>query len=1672
MADATLTLSAMFERQTRSTPDATAVIVGNDSISYRELNARANRLARALIGRGAGPEQYVALLVPHSMEQLVCALAVLKTGAAYLPVDLDYPAERASYMLRAVRPVVVLTGADGVGQVDPAGAPVMTVGSPANFAAHDHDSNDVTDEERLTPLSSAHAAYAIFTSGSTGQPKGVIVEHSSVAVYLTWCHETYGSVTGEALLHSPLSFDLTVTGFLGPLTSGGAVRVLGLDEEDKARTGLAKPTFVKATPSHLSLLLELPPVFSPSSQLVLGGESLIGELLDVWRERNPAVAVVNEYGPTETTVGCTSWSIEPGAAIAPGVLPIGKPITGTRVFVLDAGLRLVPEGVVGELYIAGAPVARGYAARPDLTAERFVACPFAQPGERMYRTGDLVRWNSDGDLEFAGRVDDQVKIRGFRIEPGDIEQTLSAVTGVRQAVVVVREDRPGDKRLVAYFVPDGTAEVAESELVDVATSRLPGYMVPAAFVRLDILPLTRNGKLDRAALPAPEKAGSRGSGPRSPRDEVLCSLFANVLGADHVGIDDNFFELGGHSLLVAKLVAKIRTELAVELSIRDVFDRPTVQGLGGLFADGDNSWPPLRPMTRPDRIPLSFAQFRLWFLDRYGDAGSAYHVSLVWTLSGPVDEPALSAALHDVVSRHETLRTVFVEVDGEPEQRVLEPAEILQPARLVDAADVESAVEAVVTRPFNLATEPPARAELLLTGHGDRVLVLAMHHIASDGWSTRSLVLDLAEAYRSRLERHPPAWTPLPVQYADYSLWQRQTMGSADDPASLLSSQIAFWRKALAGMPQQTALPLDRPRPAVPSYRGETVDFLLPPDLHRATLALASSTGCTLFMVLQAAVAVTLQACGAGDDIPLGTVVAGRADESLDELVGFFVNTLILRTDLSGDPTFRQLLDRVRKIALEAYAHQDTPFERLVEVLNPERSAAYHPLFQVLIALDDGFGRQPLRLPGVKVEKWPESVDTAKFDLSVDFEVSRNSSGEPQELRVILEYAEDLFDRGTVVAMGDRLQRVLGQATTDIDRRLSDFDLLVRDERRHLLTEWNGPDRSYEELALFEIVRRIAKDQPDAVAVSDTRGDLTYRELVEYAGQVACAAQGAGAGPDAVMGIVSDRSPLFVAAALGLLASGSAYMPIDVGTPAARAGQMLSDAGAECLFFAPELRAHAERVVDATDHKVQLLQLDEAQAKDTWQVPDALPHPGQLAYVVFTSGSTGRPKGVLVPHQGLANHLAAVVELYNLDEHDTMAFNAPLTFDVSIWQTLTMLVAGGRVHVVDEPTSRDPVAMVHCLADHGVTLVQIVPTMLGGILDALDAGEITSESVRGLRLMLVHGEELPADLLARWFRSFPDIPLVNVYGPAECSDDVTISVMEENPLGRSVRAPIGSPLSNVGVYVLDGGLRLVPVGVVGELYVSGAGVGRGYIGRAALTAERFVACPFGGSGARMYRTGDLVRWTADGVLEFVGRSDDQVKIRGFRIEPGEIEQVLRGVPGVQQAVVVVREDRPGDQRLVAYYARDVGSDVDEAELQAAATSVLPGHMVPSVFVLLEEIPLNSNEKVDRTALPAPAATGREGRAPRSSREEVLCELFADVLGLERVGIDDGFFELGGHSLLATKLLARIRSSLRAEASMRDLFDAPTVARLSEALEVSRNPARPALRRRTIEGVLQ
>ncbi len=2064
------TIADLLAAQAERTPDALALVFGQEQLTYAELDARINRMARLLLSKGAAPEQVIALGLPRSIDMVVALFAVLRTGAAYLPLELDHPVDRLAMMLEDAGPLCLVSTKDVSARL-PEGTPRVLVDEHEDRAFGD---GPISDTER--PLFARgradrmeHPAYVIYTSGSTGKPKGVVTPYRGLTnMQLNHQEAIFAPAIASAggrrlrIAHTvSFAFDMSWEELLW-LVEGHEVHVCDEELRRDARALVAycderQVDVINVTPTYAHLLIEEGLLESGDGRhrpalVLLGGEAVSESVWNRLRDTDGTYGY-NLYGPTEYTINTLG-----GGTTDSDTPTVGKPIWNTRGYIVDAWLRPVPDGVAGELYIAGEGLARGYLGRPGLTSERFVADPFVPGGGRMYRTGDLVRRRPDGNLDFLGRTDDQVKIRGYRVELGEIETALSRHPEVAQAAVIARPDpsAPGLQRLIGYVVPaelsgdaraeaeadqvgewqqiysdeyteiptalftedfagwdssydgdpiplpdmrewreatvariaelrpkrvleigvgtgllmgqiaplaeeywgtdlaapviakldreleqdpalaakvnlraqpahvfdglpagrfdtivinsviqyfpsvdyltdvitkavgllapggalfvgdvrnlrlarsfhtaiqltraDATSDVAQlrraiergaalekellidpdyftalarklpdvvaqvrikrarlqnelsryrydavlvkepretlsasqaprllweavgsldaleeqlvsrdpacltplrptrplaaskktpgttstsgfssscqeprgstadarqqdhapldgvetvrvtripdarlaaefeamrsldagAPLVDVldrfhatgggiepedvhelgarlgyrvyttwsadgsfeavfvhkgqtdalvtgvhlpvslgvnlakyATSptaarggselvqrlreqlktELPDYMVPAAFVTLGALPLTDNGKLNVRALPDADPAVrlTESRPAETAEEETLCALFAEVLGLEGVGVEDNFFDLGGHSLLATRLISRARTELGAELAIRDLFEAPTPAELASRAGSGEPARPAVVRVERPERIPLSPAQQRLWLVDRMEANAVAYNFPLTFRLRGGLDLDALRAALGDVLARHEVLRTVFADHDGEPYQQILDEPAIPFAVEECAESGLDARIAELSRTPFDLAREIPVRLRVLRLGSEDQVISLVLHHCATDEWSDRPFLGDLTVAYQARAAGNSPVWTDLPVQYADYALWQRDFLEQRG------AEQLTFWTDALRGTPDELALPLDRSRPPRPTGRGGKTKAELPASLTEALRGLATKSGASLFMVLQAAVAALLHRTGAGDDIPLGAPIAGRTDAALDDLVGFFVNTLVLRTDLTGEPTFAELLDRVREADLAAFSHGDLPFERVVEELNPPRVPGRNPLFQVMVGYHYRAAGDPDVL-GLPAEWFDMDTGMAKFDLHFTL------VDEPGTATLMLEYAEDIADATTAERLLSRLASVLEQGSASPERPIAELEVLVGDELTRV-TGWNETAREVPVGTLPELFEAQVARTPDAAALVFEGTELSYAELNARANRLARWLVERGVGAESVVAVSLPRSIELVVALYAVHKAGAAYLPVDRDYPADRIAFMLEDAGPAVVL------------------EDLAMDLDGYAAENLGRTVD----PQAPAYVIYTSGSTGRPKGVVVPHAGIVNRLVWMQDEYGLTAEDRVLQKTPSSFDVSVWEFFWPLITGATLVVAKPEGHKDPVHLAELIQNAGVTTVHFVPSMLALFLETPAAACCT-----GLRRVICSGEALPSDL-AREFGRILDCGLHNLYGPTEASVDVTAWRVGDE---TTPSVPIGRPVWNTRTYVLDARLRPVPPGVPGELYLAGVQLARGYLARPGLTADRFVADPFGAAGERMYRTGDLARWSGDGVLEFLGRVDDQVKIRGFRVELGEVEAALTAAEPVSRAVVVARDDR-----LVAYV---VGADVDTEGLRANVAAKLPEHMVPSAIVVLDEIPLTPNGKLDRKALPEPEFAAGPGRWPRTAREEILCDAFASVLGVPVVTIDDDFFALGGHSLLVMRLVGRIRTALGAEVSMRTVFENPTVAELAGSL---------------------
>ncbi|WP_278251555.1 amino acid adenylation domain-containing protein [Streptomyces griseocarneus] len=1677
------TLPELFTAQAARTPDAVAVRSGAVSLTFAELECAANRLAHELRARGVTAGTAVALALPRSADTVVALLAVLKAGGVCQPLDLGHPAQRLTDVLDDTRPGCVVGTADAVRGLPEHDVPVLLLDDPDTRARLDA-------RPRTAPAAPAprQPAYVIHTSGSTGRPKGVLVTHASLANL----HAGHGADhiapaverTGRERLRIAHSASFAFDASWDPLiwmVHGHELHLL----DDAAYRDPAVLTayvadhrvdYLDATPSYVETLVAeglLDEDRHRPALVVVGGETVPEPL---WRRLAGTAGLnpINLYGPTETTVDAYYWLAGPdGDGTA-----TGRPVRGSRAYVLDTSLRPAPVGVTGELYIAGACLAAGYLNRPDLTAERFTADPFGalhgEPGARMYRTGDLVRRRADGTLEFLGRADDQVKIRGFRIELGEIQAVLAGHPAVAQAAVIARDTATG-KRLLGYAVPAEGATADPEALRAHLAEKLPGHMVPTAITLLDALPRTANDKLDVRALPDPDPAaptaGATGhSGPRTPHEEILRGLFAATLGLDEAPAPHaDLFDLGGHSLTAGRLAARIRETFGTPLGLADVFRNPTPAALAALLreapaADGEDR-PALVPVPRTDRMPLSPAQKRLWFMHRLEGPSPTYNIPLVLTLTGPLDHDALRLALSDLTHAHETLRTVYPATDNEPYQRIL-TADEASP-RLHTAPAGGDLTEAV-RHCFDLAAEPRCAPRCSRTA--------ATATPCSSCCTTSPATappppprLRPGRRLRRPRRRPGPELRRRTVQYADHTAWQQDLLGTADEPTPLAARQLEHWKRTLAGLPDQLELPTDRPRPAVASYEGDTVPFHLDATAHAALERLARTTGTSVFMAVQAALAALLTRYGCGTDIPLGTPVAGRDDDTTADLVGFFVNTLVLRTDVSGAPTFRTLLDRVRATTIAAYEHADLPFDRLVEELNPPRSLARHPLFQVMLAWQSVPDAEFAMGEGLTARIGAVPSGTAKFDLTL------NAGEQPGGgISGFLEFRTDLFDAGTATRLSAHLTRLLTAAAADPDTPVGRLPLLDDEELHRSVVEWNAgtttPTPSKQ--TLVELYEDAARRHPGRTAVTCDGTSLTYAALSDRANRLARLLAARGIGPGSIVALALPRSPELVVGLLAAAKAGAAYLPMDPDYPADRLAYMLQDAAPAAVVTDTATAAR----IPAHDLPVVLVDGTEADAYAPTDLTDddrtRAQRPGDVAYVIYTSGSTGRPKGVPVTHHNVARLFSATDHWFGFDESDVWTLFHSYAFDFSVWEMWGALLHGGRLVVVPHLVSRDPAAFLRLLEEERVTVLNQTPSAFYQLM-AADKDRPGTELA--LRYVVFGGEALELGRLDDWYaRHAEDAPtLVNMYGITETTVHVSYIALDRASAAAGTSSTIGVNIPDLRVYVLDEHLQPVPPGVTGEMYVAGEGLARGYLGRHALTAERFVADPFahlfGERGSRMYRSGDLARRRPDGTLEYFGRADHQVKIRGFRIELGEIEAVLADHPDVADAAVVVREDTPGDKRLVAYAVP--ARETTPARLREHAGTELPLHMVPSAVVLLDRLPLTANGKLDRKALPAPDLAGAvtEGRAPRGPREEQLCAIFADVLGLPRVGVDDNFFDLGGHSLLAVRLAGRVKAALGADVGIGTVFQAPTPAALDAALDAAEGtdaldvllPLRPA-----------
>ena len=1668
-----LCVHRMVEAQVEKTPDAIAVELVGQRLTYRELNERANQLARHLRSLGVGPEVATGILMERSPDLIIAVLAVLKAGGAYVPLDPASPLSRLQMILRDSAARVLLTEQTLAALLETAESHVQIV------------SVDVEQEqlaslsaENLEDLATAdNLAYVIYTSGSTGTPKGVAVQHRSLATYTATANAAYAIHQGDRVLQfASISFDASAEEIYPCLTSG-ATLVL---RDEQMLSSVSR--FLRACGDLGLSVLDLPTAYwhevalavsredlglPPSVRLVIiGGERALPERFAQWREKvGPPVRLVNTYGPTEATIVATSSELlGPSSEEATGIeLPIGTPVRNAQAYVLDPRLQPVPIGVAGELHLGGAGVARAYLQRPELTAEKFIPHPFSlAPGERLYKTGDRVRYRPDGQLEYLGRVDQQVKVRGFRIELGEIEAALYTHPSVRDALVMLREDNPGEKRLVAYLVQDDAQKTTASELWAFLNQRLPAYMIPAAFVMLEELPLTPGGKIDRRALPAPDAARPKLSeqfvSPRTMMEELIAGIWMELLRVERVGVHDNFFELGGHSLLATQVIARMRETLNVELPLRAFFEVPTVAGLAEQAERERQVGARLRsvPIERAPRdadLPLSFSQERLWFLAQLDPENVSYHVPRAVRVKGSLDVSLVEKTWTELFRRHEILRTSFPTVEGRPVQLIQEPFAVTVPVIDLRSLPIEQR-EAEVQRhiinqgrlAFDLANGPMIRITLLRVDDEEHVLVLAEHHLIHDGWTQGVLMRDFVTIFSAFSSDQPSPLPDLSIQYADFAYWQRRWLDG-----EVMSEQLGYWKKQLAGATPVLELPSDHPRPAIQTFRGAEYQQVLDGPFADELRDFSRRHGATLFMTMLAAFDVLLARYTGQSDISVGSGIANRRWREFENLLGMIINTVVMRADLSRNPSFAELLGRVKDVTLGAYTHQDLPFEKLVEELNPPRSLSNTPLFQVMFSFLDT-PMTELEIAGLHFRPMDAHNKSAKFDINVvvvtpvEQRVSLQVDGPARhEVTVLWEYNTDIFDEVTIVRLSSHYRNLLEAILADARTRVSDLPLLNEAEHRQLLVEWNDTAIEYpRECCIHELFDEIAANTPQAVALECGEERMTYAQLKQKSERLAGRLAQLGVGPDVPVGLCVERSTEMVVAVLSILKAGGAYVPLDPAYPRERLAFMVADAGVEVVLVGEGLQDRA------SDWDVpHVVDLTESQKQEMPRPVHVSPH--NLAYIMYTSGSTGTPKGVAVTHRNVVR-LVKHNTFADVGPDEVFLLLAPLSFDASTFEIWGALLNGGRLAIAP-PQTPTPQALSETLARHNVTTLWLT----AGLFHLMAEEQL--DGLLQVKQLLAGGDVLAPSVVRRVLaRMGEGSTLINGYGPTESTTFACCHRMgNKTEFDQSV--PLGRPIANTTVYVLDDQLKPSPVGVIGELYLGGDGLARGYWKRADLTAERFIPNPHGTSaGDRLYRTGDHVRWLSDGLIEFVGRADQQVKVRGYRIELGEIETVLCEHEAVEAAVVVTSDNGVDGKRLMAYVLGTDHAEISGASLKAHLRERLPEYMMPSVFVPVQQFPLTPNGKIDRRALAEFDDTKVVDQdcyvGPSTDIERELTQLWAELLRVERIGVHDDFFERGGHSLLAAKLSTRLRASFQVEIPLRKLFEAPTIAELAKVIEAA------------------
>jgi amino acid adenylation domain-containing protein len=1637
-------------------PDGPAIIYGDIHITYSELNKKSNRLARYLQSRGIGPETRVGLCLHRSPELFISLLAILKAGGAYVPIDANLPADRKKYMIEDSGVGLIISQSLLASQF-------TNYSGEIYYVDRDRALEDAFDDSncdcRVTP---ENMMYMIYTSGTTGKPKGVIIEHHSLLNHALAMADEFKVVEGTRILSFiSMSFDAAGEEIYPILIRGGTLVLSPADLEYSGQKILEFCRQNRVEILHLPSAvwhrivadIETEGLRVPATLqiLLVGGESSSPDQLRTWTHAlDASCQFINAYGPTEATISTTYFSIPCSFDIVGSLigLPIGKPIPNADVYILDKERKIVPLGIPGELYIGGEGLARGYHNLLDLTHEKFIQWN----GQTLYQSGDRVAWMPDGNIYFLGRTDEQIKWRGYRIEPTEIQTVLRQIPEITEAIVILREDHPGDKRLAAYYVTNTDKELPVSEVRAYVADHLPEYMVPSFFIQLAEFPYTPTGKINRKALliPSTSRAESgRYVPPRDATEEILVGLYCDVLNLDHVGVYDNFFTSGGHSLLATQLVSRIRSTFNVEFPIRLLFENPTVAEIAGQIRvmqdiHGLATIPAIIPIQRNGVIPVSFSQQRLWFLDQLEPGNLFYNIPMAVRLIGYLDINLLRKSLNEIIRRHEVLRTRFGDENGVPFQ-IIDPPFDLE-LKMVDISKVaeeqrhkqaELLLREDAQRPFSLVNGPLIRASLVQVNEDEYIALLVIHHIAADGLSMMILIQELASFYSQFTNGTSAELKTLPVQYADYAIWQRNWL-----TGEILDEQLNYWKSQLIGSPPLLELPTDRPRPAVKTFTGASLTFQLPDSLSVKIRELCKETGVTPYMFLLAAFQTLLFRYSNEEDISIGTAVANRSRPEIEQLIGFFVNTLVMRTDLSGNPGFTELLSRVREVTLGAYAHQDLPFEMLVDALQPNRNLSYTPIFQI------GFDVQTIHaggieLPGLKVEPLQFDSKRAAYDLLLSMTLVADA------ISGTLEYNSDLFNQDTIQSMIGNFRILLMGIVEEPDTPVSFLPIISQEEKKLVTVDWNRTDLDLDfDHCIHERFEKRVAANSGGLALRFLNNSMSYLELNQKANQIAGYLRSQGVGSDTVVGIFMERSFEMVIGILGVLKAGGAYLPLDPNYPPDRLSFMMEDASNNDTGSSLHILTQEALLARIPTDGYRITCVDRDWSKVVEFPSSNLPlisSPDNLAYVIYTSGSTGTPKGTLLTHRGLCNLNEVQRRSFEiLPESKILQFSA-LSFDASVWEIFMALGNGAALVLAPQEVLSSGLDLLRLLRDEAVTTATLPPSLLA---------VLPEESLPSLKTIIAAGEACSSEIVNHWSRGRA---FFNAYGPTETTVCASMAQCYENdPLPPG----IGKPLSNFQLYVVDKFVQPLPVGVPGELLVGGVGLARGYLNRPDITAEKFIPNPFK-PGTRLYRTGDLARFRRDGTLEYLGRIDQQVKVRGFRIELGEIESVLRQNPDVGDAVVIVREDVPGDKRLAAYVVPNDNQTLAEFEIKIAGLKdtlreKLPVYMIPSYVIPLAEFPLSPSGKINRKALMTPLSLVQDLEStfvpPNTAVEHQLVEICSALLGLEKVGIHHNFFEIGGHSLLATQFISRVRETCGVELSLRSLFEHPTIFEIALEIE--------------------